>query len=140
MIIVCWNYGPMESMDGEILPFVKSGFQFIVLTPVNCWNRIYPDMDRATINIYNFLRDGYKQHALGFINTTWDDNGQNLFNNNYIALFGAPIVVGTRLWMNRCNKVTQPEKTGLLVLTDAITKYTLKRIGTLLLYFLPFRI
>jgi hexosaminidase len=86
MIIVCWNYGPMESMDEEILPFVKSGFQFIVAPGVNCWNRIYPDIGRSAINIYNFLRDGYRYHALGFINTTWDDDGQNLFNNNWYSL------------------------------------------------------
>ena len=35
MIIVSWDYGPMESMDDEILPFVKSGFEFIVAPGVN---------------------------------------------------------------------------------------------------------
>ena len=86
MIIVSWDYGPLESMDDRILPFVKSGFEFIVAPGVSCWSRIYPDMQRATINIYNYLRDGYKNKAIGFINTTWDDDGQNLFNNNWYSL------------------------------------------------------
>lgn len=86
MIIVSWDYGPMESMDEKIMPFVKSGFQFIVAPGVSCWGRIYPDISRATINIYSYLRDGYKHNALGFINTTWDDSGQNFFNNNWYSL------------------------------------------------------
>lgn len=86
MIIVSWGYAEMESMEEDILPFVQSGFEFIVAPGVNCWSRIYPDMERANINIYNYLRDGYKHHALGFINTTWDDDGQNLFNNNWYSL------------------------------------------------------
>ncbi|MFN8285961.1 MAG: family 20 glycosylhydrolase [Chitinophagales bacterium] len=86
MIIVSWDYGPLESMDDKIEPFTKSGFQFIVAPGVSCWSRIYPDMQRASINIYNYLRDGHKRGALGFINTTWDDSGQNLFNNNWYSL------------------------------------------------------
>lgn len=86
MMIVSWGYAEMESMDEEILPFTKSGFEFIVAPGVNCWTRIYPDMLRSNINIYNYLRDGHKNKALGFINTTWDDDGQNLFNNNWYSL------------------------------------------------------
>ncbi len=86
MIIVSWGYAEMESMDEEILPFVKSGFEFVVAPGVNCWSRIYPDMERSSINIYNYLRDGYKNKCMGFINTTWDDDGQNLFNNNWYSL------------------------------------------------------
>ncbi len=86
MIIVSWGYAEMESMDEEILPFTKSGFEFIVAPGVNCWMRIYPDIERSSINIYNYLRDGHKNKAIGFINTTWDDDGQNLFNNNWYSL------------------------------------------------------
>ncbi len=86
MIIVSWGYSEMPSFDEDILPFVKSGFEFIVAPGVSCWSRIYPDMHRASINIYNYLRDGYKNRAIGYINTTWDDDGQNLFNNNWYSL------------------------------------------------------
>jgi len=86
MVIVSWGYAEMESMDEEILPFTKSGFQFIVAPGISCWSRIYPDLQRATINIYNYLRDGYKNKSMGFINTTWDDDGQNLFNNSWYSL------------------------------------------------------
>lgn len=86
MIIVSWGYSAQESFEHDILPFVKSGFRFIVAPGVSCWSAIYPDMSRATTNIYNYLRDGYKHKAMGFINTTWDDDGQNLFNNNWYSL------------------------------------------------------
>ncbi len=86
MVIVSWGYAPMESMDEEIIPFVKSGFEFIVAPGVSCWSRIYPDLNRSVVNIYNYLRDGSKNKALGFINTTWDDSGQNFFNNNWYGL------------------------------------------------------
>ncbi len=86
MIIVSWGYAAMEKRDEDILPFVNSGFEFIVAPGVSCWSRIYPDVNRAVINIYNYLRDGYRYGALGFINTTWDDDGQNLFNNNWYPL------------------------------------------------------
>jgi len=86
MIIVSWGYSESPSFDEDILPFTKSGFEFIVAPGVSCWSRIYPDLQRTTVNIYNYLRDGYKNKAIGFINTTWDDDGQNLFNNNWYGL------------------------------------------------------
>lgn len=86
ILTVSWGYAAMPHMDSDIVPFVKSGFDFIVAPGVSCWSRIYPDRERASVNIYNYLRDGYKRGALGFINTTWDDNGNNLFNNNWYSL------------------------------------------------------
>lgn len=89
-MVVSWGYGPMEKHDDELRPLVKAGVNFIVAPGVSCWNRIYPDISRSIINIYHYLYDGHRYGAQGFINTTWDDDGQNLFNNNWYGLmFGA---------------------------------------------------
>jgi hypothetical protein len=56
----------------------------------NNWNRIFPNLDAAFINIKNFVRDGQKYGALGMLNTTWDDDGESLFGMTWSAIvFGA---------------------------------------------------
>jgi hypothetical protein len=77
-IMLTWGYGPRPDFTDQIEPFAKSGFEFFVCPGVNGWSRILPDFDSATTNIRNFLRDGAAQGALGTINTTWDDDGENL--------------------------------------------------------------
>lgn len=86
IILVSWGYAAMEQMDSDIVPLANKGFDLMVAPGVSCWSRTYPDLQRAVANIYNYLRDGSKYHARGFINTTWDDNGNNLFRNNWYAL------------------------------------------------------
>jgi len=57
---------------------------------VSSWNRVYPDNAIALVNIQRFVRDGQKLGAIGLINTSWDDDGEALFNQVwYGALFGA---------------------------------------------------
>jgi hypothetical protein len=77
-VVLTWGYGPRPSFIDQIEPFRKSGFEFFVCPGVNGWSRILPDFEAATTNIRNFLRDGTAQGALGTINTTWDDDGENL--------------------------------------------------------------
>jgi hexosaminidase len=85
-MVVSWGYGPMEKRADDLKPLVKAGVDFMVAPGVSCWSRIYPDISRSIINIYHYLHDGYQYGAKGFINTTWDDDGQNLFNNNWYGL------------------------------------------------------
>ena len=77
-IMLTWGYSPRPSFTDQITPFRQSGFEFFVCPGVNGWSRILPDFAAATVNIRNFLRDGVAQGALGMINTTWDDDGENL--------------------------------------------------------------
>jgi hexosaminidase len=86
LIIVSWGYGAEESFDNAILPFKKSGFEFMVAPGVSCWGQVWPHMSNAVINISNYIRDGSKLGAMGMMNTVWVDDGENLFHYNWHGL------------------------------------------------------
>ncbi len=86
LIVLSWGYGPEESFDKEIIPFTKLGFDFMVCPGVGCWSKIWPEYESAVINISNYIRDGFHHGAMGVLNTTWDDDGENLFNYNWYPL------------------------------------------------------
>jgi hypothetical protein len=77
-IMLSWGYDSRPSYDSQIVPFAKSGYDFFVCPGVSDWSRILPDFGVAVTNIYNFVRDGLKQGALGVINTDWEDDGEAL--------------------------------------------------------------
>lgn len=90
IIMLSWGYGANESFTSSIAPFRKAGFDVIVCPGVSCWNRIFPDFHTARVNIRNYVRDGAQQGALGMLNTSWDDDGENLFSYNWYGVaYGA---------------------------------------------------
>ncbi len=90
VIAVPWSYGARESFEKDIKPFKDAGLDIVVAPGANNWNRIWPNLDVAYVNIRNFVRDGKKFGALGMLNTTWDDDGEALFGMTWPALvFGA---------------------------------------------------
>ncbi|RKX34439.1 MAG: hypothetical protein DRP64_20115, partial [Verrucomicrobia bacterium] len=86
MIVLSWGYEALPSFDHVIQPFTELGFEFIVCPGVSCWNEMWPDMQKAFINISNYCRDGARLGALGMLNTTWDDDGENLFGYHWLPL------------------------------------------------------
>jgi hypothetical protein len=57
---------------------------------VSNWNRVYPNFHVALPNIQGFAREGQAGGATGFMNTTWDDFGDAIFEQTwYGILFGA---------------------------------------------------
>lgn len=86
LVILSWGYHAAENFENDILPFKKTGFDFMVAPGISCWNEIWPGLSNAVINISNYVRDGHKLGALGMLNTAWDDNGHNLFNSNWHGL------------------------------------------------------
>lgn len=82
-ILLSWGYGAAPNYDRAIEPFVKAGFEFMVCPGVSCWSQIFPNYENAMVNIRNYTRDGAKYGALGALNTTWDDDGENLFHWNF---------------------------------------------------------
>ena len=90
VIAVAWSYGPAQSFDSMLKPYKEAGLDLFVASGANNWNRIFPNLDAAFINIKNFVRDGQKYGALGMLNTTWDDDGESLFGMTWPAIvFGA---------------------------------------------------
>lgn len=90
VIAVAWGYGPSQNFDNLLKPYKDAGLGIFVSPGANNWNRIFPNLDAAFINIKNFVRDGQKYGALGMLNTTWDDDGESLFGMTWPAIvFGA---------------------------------------------------
>lgn len=90
--VIAWAYHAAKSFDSSITPITATGLDFWVAPGVSCWRNVYPSLNTAKINIFNFIRDGYKHGASGILNTTWDDDGFNLFQNNWHGLsWGAEI-------------------------------------------------
>lgn len=90
MIAVAWEYDPAPSFDRLLQPYVAAGMETWVAPGVNNWNRVYPNNAMALPNIQGFVRDGQRLGATGMLNTTWDDDGEALFNQTwYGVLFGA---------------------------------------------------
>jgi hexosaminidase len=89
MIAMNWQYSARDDFWSSIKPFQDAGLQQFVCPGAQNWNQIFPNTEAATKNIINFVRDGQKAGAIGMMNTTWDDDGEALFDMTWY-----PIVLG----------------------------------------------
>ena len=90
MIAVPWDYDAKPTFEPILKPYKDTGLRIMVASGVNDWNVIWPELEIAYVNIRNFVRDGQKVGAIGMLNTTWDDDGESLFDMDWPALvFGA---------------------------------------------------
>src|ERR1041385_6477203 len=80
MIVMNWQYGARDDFRSSIKPFQDAGLRQFVCPGAQTWNQIFPNIDAASKNIINFVRDGQKAGAIGIMNTTWDDDGETLFD------------------------------------------------------------
>jgi hypothetical protein len=79
MIVMNWQYDARDDFWSSIKPFQDAGLQQFVCPGAQTWNQIFPNTEAAAKNIINFVRDGQKAGAIGTLNTTWDDDGEALF-------------------------------------------------------------
>ena len=90
MIAVPWDYDAKPSYENIIRPYRDAGLRVIVAPGANNWNQIWPNLDTGFVNIRNFVRDGQKLGAMGMLNTTWNDDGESLYEMAWPTLiFGA---------------------------------------------------
>ena len=91
LIVMNWQYGARDDFWSSIKPFQEAGLQQFVCPGASNWNQIFPNLEAASKNITNFVRDGQKAGAIGMMNTTWDDDGEALFEMTWhpIALGAA---------------------------------------------------
>jgi hypothetical protein len=80
LIVMNWQYGARDDFWTSIKPFQDAGLPEFVCPGAQTWNQIFPNTDAAAKNIINFVRDGQKAGAIGMMNTTWDDDGETLFD------------------------------------------------------------
>ncbi|HEY4310672.1 MAG TPA: glycoside hydrolase family 20 zincin-like fold domain-containing protein [Pirellulales bacterium] len=75
IVLMDWQYEPADHYP-TVDVLGSKGFPIIVLPGMSNWDRIFPDMSKAMINIRNFTLDCYRQpQPLGSITSTWGDNG-----------------------------------------------------------------
>jgi hypothetical protein len=86
LIVANWHYAPLDSYAERIDPFKNAGLQQLVCPGVWGWNQIFPNVDASSKNIINFVRDGQAAGALGMLNTTWDDDGETLFEMGWYGI------------------------------------------------------
>ena len=90
IVLGTWTYSALDSFDDFLLPFKKSGFDFMFSCGVLNSERIIPDYSMTMTNIKNFVRDGKKYGAVGMLNTVWDDGGSALFSLDWYGVaYGA---------------------------------------------------
>ena len=89
VIAMNWQYAALDDYSKSINPFKNAGLDQFVCPGAHTWNQIFPNLDAASRNIINFVRDGQKAGAIGMMNTTWDDDGESLFEMAW-----HPIVLG----------------------------------------------
>ena len=86
MVVMNWQYGARDDFWSDIKPFQDAGLQQFVCPGAHNWNQIFPNLDAASKNIVNFGRDGQKAGAIGMMNTTWDDDGESLFEDTWYSI------------------------------------------------------
>jgi hypothetical protein len=85
VFLIAWSYDGRDDFSDFLQPYVKSGRNYFVAPGVSLSERVWPKHYEFKNNITNLCRDGYKNSALGVINTCWDDFGESLTN---YALYG----------------------------------------------------
>lgn len=86
MIVANWVYDPRDDYTDRIKPFKDAGLEQFVCPGVWGWNQIFPNVDASSKNIINFVRDGQTAGATGMLNTTWDDDGESLFEMTWYGI------------------------------------------------------
>jgi hypothetical protein len=86
MIVMNWDYAPKDDYLPRIKPFKAAGLEEFVCPGVHNWNQIFPNLDASSKNIANFVRDGQASGVLGMMNTSWDDDGESLFEMTWYGM------------------------------------------------------
>jgi hexosaminidase len=86
LIVANWDYAPRDDYTSRIKPFKDAGLEQFICPGVWGWNQIFPNVDASSKNIVNFLRDGQAAGSQGMLNTTWDDDGESLFEMTWYGI------------------------------------------------------
>lgn len=99
MIAMPWNYKALspDQFAAMIAPFRNAGLKTWIAPGVDNWNNVFPNYTIALPNIRVFTETGRRMGATGMMNTTWNDDGESLFDNTWYGLvYGAAVA-----WQNK---------------------------------------
>lgn len=88
-IILNWHYGDASSMPKRLETFQSRGKTQWAAPGIDNWLRIFPFYQSSNTNVAEFARIGAKHGIEGLFTTSWDDDGENLFGNNWYGLIFA---------------------------------------------------
>jgi hypothetical protein len=86
MIVMNWDYAPRDSYSSRIKLFKDAGLDQFVCPGIWSWNQIFPNVESSSKNITNFVRDGQAAGVMGMMNTSWDDDGESLFEMGWYGI------------------------------------------------------
>ncbi|HZQ20993.1 MAG TPA: glycoside hydrolase family 20 zincin-like fold domain-containing protein [Terriglobales bacterium] len=91
MIAVAWHYSPEPGgFMPWLQPYKQAGMETWVSPGANNWFQVYPDNGMTLLNVQGFVRDGQALGSTGMLMTSWYDDGEGLFLENwYGVLFAA---------------------------------------------------
>lgn len=90
IILVSWEYSPLESFEQLLAPLSQRGFDFMVSPGVLNSNRLMPDYRMTFENIRGFITEAANYDVMGVLNTIWDDGGMALFSRDWYGVaYGA---------------------------------------------------
>ena len=107
IFLIAWSYVDKNDFDDFLKPYKESGRSFFVAPGVSLSERVWPKHRDFSYNIPYLCRDGYRNGAIGVINTCWDDFGESLTN---CALYG--LALGAEMSWNPLKK-TDAKKAGI---------------------------
>jgi hexosaminidase len=91
MIAVAWHYSPEPGgFTPWLQPYKQAGMETWVSPGANNWFQVYPNNGMTLLNVQGFVRDGQALGSTGMLMTSWYDDGEGLFLENwYGVLFAA---------------------------------------------------
>ena len=92
IIAMYWDYGFGKNGEYPKMDLlVNAGLRTIVSPAVHDWARFFPNMTRMEQNTYNIISYGFKKGAMGVIQSSWGDFGnENLrWNRIYGFIYSA---------------------------------------------------
>lgn len=86
MILVMWDYSPRDHYP-RIDTIKGMGLPFVVSSSVLSWVRVFPDWPQSMEANFKLIQAGVANGAIGQINSSWGDNGQENLRENHLLGF-----------------------------------------------------
>jgi hexosaminidase len=89
-VAVPWDYAAAPNVERLVAPFRAAGLETWLAPGTSNWWRVYPNHAVGFANVRVMAREGQRLGAAGLLTTTWDDWGEQLFDQTWAGvLFGA---------------------------------------------------